>query len=59
MYIPAYWIWFAAVGGAVVGIFFVCLCVVAGRADDRIPRPKERTEDEDVEDFISRAKGHF
>jgi len=53
------WIGLAFVGGLVFGIFIVSMCVVAGRADDRIPRPKERTEDEDVEDFISRAKGHF
>ncbi len=33
-----WWLILTAFGGAVVGLFMVCLCVAAGRADDEMDR---------------------
>ena len=33
-----WWLIFTSFGGAVVGLFMVCLCVAAGNADDEMDR---------------------
>lgn len=54
------WIGLLVVGVVVAYIFLYCLGEVAGRADDRISRPKVNDdEDEDLEDFIKRTGGHW
>lgn len=41
-----WWLILTAFGGAVVGLFVVCLCVASGKADD------------EIEDIVKRVGGH-
>lgn len=58
-----WWLAVAFFCGECFGIFAVCLCVVAGNADDEMDRFCARhdqfDEEEEAEDFVKRMGGRF